>query len=600
MANEKFKVKFGLAVGDTGAGNGAATVDGATGNIVTIGNIDVQGGTITESTGALSITTGAGNGAITLAPNGTGSVAVNASSGITTNQTTFPLVNTTATTINMGGAATTTNIGAKTGGSSIISGNNRYTSPIVLNIGTTQATPYRGLMVSNGNGSSNAVARTASVLRVFPTGAVGPRGSYIAEAARGNETSPTALQSGDLFAEFTGSGYATNSWVSDIIATPASSYFYATENWVNIGGPAPSTAATATNVGNGYIVSLQPTATTLTAGGASRISVLDVTPQAFNTRSDAYNFKSKANTNLMTIDGDGRLQVFNTNATANNNIYGYRTKILTSTTENPLGNTIEIKPGKLTGATGFDKQCQIAVNQNTTDGTVFANFEVKTQRFDGTNYSPTQSGDSLGRFLFNGNYVSGTTPAVNAAGASVNVNATENWTSTAHGTKINLNIVKTGTLTGISVLDMGDASSTFKSDSYTFQNSSSTTLAVIDANKAQFNVPVTTDITSTTINEGTTYTPAATVDNNISVQINALAGGTTVIDLTSLTGNARGASYNILVFNNTGSGAAIQVKNTRINTNNLMTHTITTGNPRIIINAYVVGDYATADHLVVA
>jgi hypothetical protein len=70
--------------------------------------------------------------------------------------------------------------------------------------------------------------------------------------------------------------------------------------------------------------------------------------------------------------------------------------------------------------------------------------------------------------------------------------------------------------------------------------------------------------------------------------------------LASLTGNSRGASYNILVFNNTASGTPIQVKNTRINSNNLMTHTITTGSPRIIINAYVVGDYATATHLVVA
>jgi hypothetical protein len=112
-------------------------------------------------------------------------------------------------------------------------------------------------------------------------------------------------------------------------------------------------------------------------------------------------------------------------------------------------------------------------------------------------------------------------------------------------------------------------------------------------------VPVTTEITSATVLEGTTYTPAATVDNNISVQLNANGGGTTVFDLASLTGNSRGASYNILVYNNTGSGAPIQVKNTRINSNNLTTHTITTGD-RIIINAYVVGDYATATHLNVA
>jgi hypothetical protein len=44
-----------------------------------------------------------------------GTVAVNASGGITTDQTTFPLVNATATTVNFAGAATTINVGASTG-----------------------------------------------------------------------------------------------------------------------------------------------------------------------------------------------------------------------------------------------------------------------------------------------------------------------------------------------------------------------------------------------------------------------------------------------------------------------------------------------------
>ena len=44
-----------------------------------------------------------------------GTVAVNASGGITTDQTTFPLVNTTATTVNFAGAATSLNMGASTG-----------------------------------------------------------------------------------------------------------------------------------------------------------------------------------------------------------------------------------------------------------------------------------------------------------------------------------------------------------------------------------------------------------------------------------------------------------------------------------------------------
>jgi hypothetical protein len=42
-------------------------------------------------------------------------VAVNASGGVTTDQTTFPLVNTTATTVNFAGAATALNMGASTG-----------------------------------------------------------------------------------------------------------------------------------------------------------------------------------------------------------------------------------------------------------------------------------------------------------------------------------------------------------------------------------------------------------------------------------------------------------------------------------------------------
>jgi len=126
MANERFKVKFGLAVGDT-----SATIDATSGDIVTsgiaainggqitttatnalvfnanattvnafgaattlnIGNVggtttvngnltvgvdvDVRGGDITNSTGALQITT-ASNGNLTLDPNGTGQVIINA------------------------------------------------------------------------------------------------------------------------------------------------------------------------------------------------------------------------------------------------------------------------------------------------------------------------------------------------------------------------------------------------------------------------------------------------------------------------------------------------------------------------------------------
>ena len=64
------------------------------------------GGDLTMTGGAI---TGVGN--ITAA----GILAVNASGGITTNQTAFDIVNSTATTVNIGGAATAVNIGAITG-----------------------------------------------------------------------------------------------------------------------------------------------------------------------------------------------------------------------------------------------------------------------------------------------------------------------------------------------------------------------------------------------------------------------------------------------------------------------------------------------------
>jgi len=71
MSNENFKVKYGLEVGDS-----ATTIDATTGDIVTTGDVDVQGGDITNSTGAITITT-SNDGDFTVTPDGTGQVVVN-------------------------------------------------------------------------------------------------------------------------------------------------------------------------------------------------------------------------------------------------------------------------------------------------------------------------------------------------------------------------------------------------------------------------------------------------------------------------------------------------------------------------------------------
>jgi hypothetical protein len=888
MANEKFKVKFGLAVGDT-----AATVDGTSGDIVTNGDIDVKGSNIQNSTGALILTsTGANNvqifpgsgtttndgslvlgqfntnailatngtgnldirtgtfpntaninlasgvnGSITLSPDGSGTVIVSSdlavngttSADITTTTTTASVFNTTATTLNIGGAATTTNIGSKTG-SSIINGTNRFTSPSTFGFLGGATTPSRGYMQSNGNAGSAATARNSIVMRTFPTGAGGSaRGNLIFENSRGTETTPSAVQNNDLFAETVGTGYVTNGWITDYItAVPGQSYFFATENWANTGGPYP-TAGTVTNAGTGYNITLQPTATNLTS--TSRMNVLNINPQTFNTRSDSYSFaKGKTNstqmasladdgtgkttfsvrkqdatssseyslinfdtarstggtysptqngdylgqfkfngnalsggspggttgpgvsidaqatetwttlaqgtsviftaiktgtttssqvinaspnattfksdaytfdnssgTDLLTIDSSGNIAVTGDLTVTGNDIKSSSATALTLSGANvavagdltvtgndiksssataltlsgadvavagdltvtgneiksssantvlqfddvnarvageltitgnkirssggsafPLGDiAIELSgtnvtsPGNIQGATiltvgPFDTSQTVTANvtlldTNTASGGVFGVVTRYKASSGATNLTVPQNGYRLGGFKVNG--FADTAGTDGTLAGQVSVKVTENWTTTANGTAIEFLANKQGEdwTTGHKVvISASPDTSIFASDIITLQNSLGTDYAVLDANTAKFNVPVTTELTTTTISEGTTYTPAATVDNNISVQINTLAGGTTVFDLASLTGNSRGASYNILVFNNTGSGAAIQVKNTRINSNNLMTHTITTGSPRIIINAYVIGDYATADHLVVA
>jgi hypothetical protein len=146
------------------------------------------------------------------------------------------------------------------------------------------------------------------------------------------------------------------------------------------------------------------------------------------------------------------------------------------------------------------------------------------------------------------------------------------------------------------------SSATYRADTFivsggAYGNTSTSRFEISDSrilnNRAYRNA-----ITTATVTEGQTYTPAATDNNSISLTINT-GSGTTIIDLINLTGQSTGGMYSIMVFNNAASGTPIQVKNTRINTNNLTTHTIPQGG-RIMITVYVVGDYATSEHLVVA
>jgi len=147
------------------------------------------------------------------------------------------------------------------------------------------------------------------------------------------------------------------------------------------------------------------------------------------------------------------------------------------------GGEISMKAGILNGATGYDKTTELSVTALTLDGSNAATYETKTNRFDGTNYSPTQTGDQLGRFTFLGNYGTGATPlSLNAAG-SLQVRAAENFTATASGTKISLSVNKLGTNDGMDAIEASSAQTSIRGDTIVFQDSS---LAALPGGKIDY------------------------------------------------------------------------------------------------------------------
>jgi hypothetical protein len=145
-------------------------------------------------------------------------------------------------------------------------------------------------------------------------------------------------------------------------------------------------------------------------------------------------------------------------------------------TNGTYGGELRMKAGILDGATDYDKTTEISVIALTTDGSKSATFEVKTHRFDGTNYTPTQENDFLGRFTFLGNYSSSSTPAANTTGGFISVKATDDFTETVQGTAMQFNINKTGTDDNLLGLEINSQQSTFRSDAIAFEDSTAAAL----------------------------------------------------------------------------------------------------------------------------
>ena len=563
MSNEKFKVKFGLAVGDT-----VATVDGTTGNIVTAGDLAVNGGDITTTaTGTANLfnssvidTVNIGNSVTTEVNIGgfsTGQVQIKPTS-IVGAQATQNVFNTIATTVNAFGAATTVSIGANTGTTTInnslvaddisvatvdttnlevtnikakdgtaaatiadttgiitvstqlnvdninINGNTISstdtngnitiapdgTGDVLLTADTVQlgdnsqpatlTTNGTGNLVINTNNGTNAgsitlangtngnitfapngtgnVAVTLSNggnltnIRNYVFGAIrdattagngnvyalqstisptrgislsnsdapasyrpgilirdysnasgtAPRSWIVFENARGTVASPSAIQNNDKFCEIMAQGYNGTNWSGDqVLGTPFLFRASATEAW----------ASSPARAGTKLEVICQPAGVTYTA--STPMNIIDHSPTSATYRADSFNIGTR------TAPAGGAAQImFNVANDGSNHI------------------------------------AASVIQARATSGSEFALTNFTTQRStDGVNYTPTQSGDIIGQFKFNGNANTSTSPGVpSGPGGQIQATATENWSSTANGTKVDFFAIKTGTILSYNVI----------------------------------------------------------------------------------------------------------------------------------------------------
>lgn len=605
MSNEKFKVKFGLAVGDT-----AATIDATTGeviaalnndgqvkigkgsgtngridvgnrdrlvagspfidfnssvnaidfdvrliasggsgtdgqgtltayaaSIVTTGTLDVQGGTITNSTGALSITTGASNGNITLTPNGTGDVILstdtvqvgdsNATATITTNGTGNLVLNTNngtnAGTLTLANGAngvitldpngtgnvavTFANGGNLTNDRNYVFGaiRNATTAGIgdiwALNVtGTVQ--PNRGVNLDN---SADTTKMPATVLRTYNSTSTN-RGFLVFEKARGTAASPTAVQSGDIFGSIIASGCnGAGTFINDTTtAAPVIVNFSAAENFVSN-----------TNIGGSLSVLMAPTATTVTGIG-SLITVISANPQTFACRSDSYTWSNgkTGTTQRMSLDVSGNLTVSGDLTVTGNDIKnsggssvismssGNTTTNLTTdifnvlnpTTNQLYGNVSQAKlyAGNPAGATFNDRTSQLRVQTGSTSSGDASTIVFNTGNYNtGTgNFSATQAGDTLGEFFFGGNY--GTTSSFTTLGTSVRFagKAAENFTATNSGGRMVISMDKIGGSTQYDAMSIDSANTSIASDTITLESNTAVDYAVFNSTSATFAQPV--------------------------------------------------------------------------------------------------------------
>jgi hypothetical protein len=157
----------------------------------------------------------------------------------------------------------------------------------------------------------------------------------------------------------------------------------------------------------------------------------------------------------------------------------------------------------------------------------------------------------------------------------------------------------------LEVVDITPAAAVIRTDSFTIAGggygNTGTSYQVITSAKILNNVPHRSAVTTASIARGSTYTPAAGVNNFIELTLTA---GTdpTYIDVDNLTVSGEGGHQAILVYNNSGTSVGngdLRVRNngTQISDN---TGTTIANGARIIFTVYCVGNYASCEYMTAA
>jgi hypothetical protein len=468
MANEKFRVKYGLQVGDN-TNPDAVLIEGDTGNIATDGDVNVKGGDIQNSTGELRLASGTDTN-IVLNPGGTGDVFANAD--------TLRVGDVAATAkISSNGAANldiTTNSGTASPKISITTGSN---SNIQL---AASGSGY--VNVGNGSGAGKLSTEGANNLELSTNSGSNSGTITITQGANGDITIDPAgtgkvIIAGDL--QVDGTTTTINSTTLDVddinitLAKGAANAAAANGGGITLEGP--TTAATITYASSDDSWNFNKK----TAAPELQVDNINVNGNTI--------ISTDTNGNI-TLDpngtGDVALTLANGGNLTNTRNYVYG-GIRNATTDsigdiwalNSTGPITAVRGISLDNSVDTNKTAGLVLRQGSAVSTAPARLIFERSR--GTVGSPTaiQAGDLIGIINGTGYTSTGWLNDNIAAVAPVtfSMTASENWVSNTNlGTGIALSLAPTATtITStanlITAIVHNPQSATYRSDAFTFR-----------------------------------------------------------------------------------------------------------------------------------